>query len=217
MSDAVLVETRDNVLVMTISRPEARNAINSAVASGLAAALDRLDEEPALSVGVLTGGPTVFSAGTDLIAGAGEPTERGGNYGVVRRRRGKPLIAAVEGLALGGGMEIALACDLVVAGRGAAFGLPEVARGVVATCAGLFRGPRALPLNVARELLLTGDRNRVFTDSNIHLHKILEKAAPGRHELASLPGYGHLDPLIGKDSHIDVFPRVVDFLKRHAS
>jgi len=107
---------------------------------------------------VLTGTDRVFSAGTDLVAGAGAPTERGGPYGVVRRDRSTPLIAAVEGLALGGGMELVLASDLVVAGRSAAFGLPEVARGLVATCGGLFRGPRALPLNVARELLLTGDR-----------------------------------------------------------
>jgi enoyl-CoA hydratase len=154
----VTTEVRDRVLVVRMDRAEKRNAVDAEMTAQLSAALDRLEDDENLWVGVLTGGPTVFSAGTDLIAGAGEPTERGGNYGVVRRRRSKPLIAAVEGLALGGGMEIALACDLVVAGRGAAFGLPEVARGVVATCAGLFRGPRALPLNVARELLLTGDR-----------------------------------------------------------
>ncbi|WP_448627584.1 enoyl-CoA hydratase-related protein [Geodermatophilus sp. URMC 64] len=154
----VTTEVHERVLVVRMDRVDKRNAVDAAMTAELSAALDRLEDDDELWVGVLTGGPRVFSAGTDLIAGAGEPTERGGPYGVVRRRRGKPLIAAVEGLALGGGMEMVLASDLVVAGRGAEFGLPEVARGVVATCAGLFRGPRALPLNVARELLLTGDR-----------------------------------------------------------
>src|SRR4051794_41430905 len=154
----VVVEQRDRVLVVRLDREDKRNAVDSAMTGELSAALDRLEDDDDLWVGVLTGGPGVFSAGTDLIAGAGEPTPRGGPYGVARRTRSKPLIAAVEGLALGGGMEIVLACDLVVAGRGAQFGLPEVARGLVATCGALFRGPRALPLNVARELLLTGDR-----------------------------------------------------------
>ena len=154
----VIVERTGRVLVVRMDRADKRNAVDAAMTAGLSAALDLLEDDDDLWVGVLTGGPGVFSAGTDLIAGAGEPTERGGPYGVVRRTRGKPLIAAVEGLALGGGMEMVLACDLVVAGRSAHFGLPEVARGVVATCGGLFRGPRALPLNVARELLLTGDR-----------------------------------------------------------
>ena len=98
-----------------------------------------------------------FSAGTDLAVGAGPPTPRGGGYGVVRRDRATPLIAAVEGLAYGGGFEIVLACDLVVAARTARFALPETARGLVANCGALFRAPRALPLNIAREMLLTGD------------------------------------------------------------
>ena len=102
----------------------------------------------------------MFSAGTDLAsARGGSPTTgRGGEYGVIRRDRTKPLIAAVEGPALGGGFEIVLACDLVVAARDASFGLPEVKRGLVPTCGGLFRTSRALPLNVAKEMLLTGDR-----------------------------------------------------------
>jgi enoyl-CoA hydratase/carnithine racemase len=154
----VVVEQRDRVLVVRMDREDKRNAVDAVMTGDLSAALDRLEDDDDLWVGILTGGPGVFSAGTDLIAGAGEPTPRGGPYGVVRRARTKPLVAAVEGLALGGGMEIVLACDLVVAGRGAEFGLPEVARGLVATCGGLFRGPRALPLNVARELLLTGER-----------------------------------------------------------
>ena len=154
----VIAERHGRVLVVRMDRVDKRNAVDAAMTAELSAALDLLEDDDELWVGVLTGGVEVFSAGTDLIVGAGEPTERGGSYGVVRRDRSKPLIAAVEGLALGGGMEMVLACDLVVAGRGAEFGLPEVSRGVVATCGALFRGPRALPLNVARELLLTGDR-----------------------------------------------------------
>jgi len=108
-------------------------------------------------VGVLTGSPTGFSAGSDLTAGGDYVTARGGEYGLIRRRRTKPLIAAVEGPALGGGLEMVLACDLVVASSTARFGLPEVKIGVIPTCGALFRGPHALPLNLARELILTGD------------------------------------------------------------
>jgi enoyl-CoA hydratase/carnithine racemase len=105
---------------------------------------------------VLTGTVTVFSAGSDL-SGQGATTPDGGEYGMIRRDRRKPLIAAVEGIALGGGLEIVLACDLVVAARNAQFGLPEVRRGLIPTCGALFRAPRAMPLNLARELILTGD------------------------------------------------------------
>jgi enoyl-CoA hydratase len=156
----VETEVRERVLVVAIRREEKRNAIDQEIADGISAALDRLDDDPELWVGVLTGTATVFSAGSDLATsrGGSAATERGGEYGVIRRHRAKPLIAAVEGPALGGGFEIVLACDLVVAARDASFGLPEVRRGLVPTCAGLFRSPRALPLNVARELLLTGDR-----------------------------------------------------------
>jgi enoyl-CoA hydratase len=154
--ERVRSERRGRVLVVTLRREEKRNAIDPEVTAGLDAALNELDDDPELWVGVLTGGSSVFSAGTDLGAGSGEPTERGGDYGVVRRARRKPLIAAVEGPALGGGFEIVLACDLVVASRTATFGLPEVVRGVLPTCGGLFRGPRALPPNVAKELVLLG-------------------------------------------------------------
>ena len=154
----VAVERIGRVLVVRMNRAEKRNAVDAAMTVELSAALDLLDDDDDLWAGVLTGGNGVFSAGTDLVTGAGQPTDRGGAYGVVRRSRSTPLIAAVEGLALGGGMEIVLACDLVVAGRSASFGLPEVTRGVVASCGALFRGPRALPINVARELLLTGQR-----------------------------------------------------------
>ncbi len=157
---AVIEEVHERVLVVRIEREEKRNAIDQAIADGIGAALDRLDDDPDLWVGIVTGTPTVFSAGSDLASSrdGSARTERGGEYGVIRRDREKPLIAAVEGPALGGGFEIVLACDLVVAARTASFGLPEVKRGLVPTCGGLFRTPRALPLNVAKEMLLTGDR-----------------------------------------------------------
>jgi enoyl-CoA hydratase len=144
------------VLVISMERAAKRNAIDRAMADALDEALNELDDDDQVWAGVLTGGADVFSAGSDLKAGGDYVTTRGGEYGIIRRRRRKPLIAAVEGPALGGGLEVVLACDLVVAARTARFGLPEVSIGVVPTCAGLFRAPRALPLNVARQLILTG-------------------------------------------------------------
>jgi len=144
------------VLVITMERAEKRNAIDRAMADALDDALNELDDDQDLWAGVLTGGTDVFSAGSDLRAGGDYVTARGGEYGIIRRRHRKPLIAAVEGPALGGGLEIVLACDLVVASNTARFGLPEVRIGVVPTCAGLFRAPRALPLNLAKQLILTG-------------------------------------------------------------
>lgn len=150
-------DVRGRVLVIHLEREDKRNAINGAMAEGIDAALNRLDDDPDLWVGVLTGTPAVFCAGTDIKEGSGELTPRGGEYGIIRRRRETPLIAAVEGPALGGGFEIALACDLIVAAESAVFGLPESRRGLVATSGALFRAPRALPVNVARELLVTGN------------------------------------------------------------
>lgn len=146
----------DRILIVTLEREAKRNAIDEEMTGAIDAALNELEDDPEVWVGVLTGGMKVFSAGTDLSQGSGEPTPRGGEYGIIRRRRTKPLVAAVEGVAFGGGLEIAMTCDLVVASRDARFGLPEVKRGVVATSGGLFRAPRSLPLNVAKELLLTG-------------------------------------------------------------
>jgi enoyl-CoA hydratase len=160
VSDAVLVETRDNVLVITLSRPEARNAVNAEVAQGLAAALDRLDAEPGLSVGVLTGAGGTFSAGMDLkgfLRGESPVVEGRGLGGLTQAPPRKPLIAAVEGWALAGGFEMVLACDLVVASREAKFGLPEVKRSLVAGAGGLLRLPQRLPYHVAMEVALTGD------------------------------------------------------------
>ncbi len=118
--------------------------------------MNRLDDDPDLWVGVLTGGPDMFCAGTDMAATSGRPTERGGIYGVVGRQRAKPLIAAVEGVAFGGGFEVVMACDMVVAATNARFALPEVKRGLVASSGALFRASRVLPLNVAKYLLTTG-------------------------------------------------------------
>lgn len=156
ITETVSTEVRERVLVVRIDREAKRNAIDPDITAGIGTALDRLDDDPELWAGVITGTTAVFSAGTDLKAGMSS-TERGGNYGIIERRRQKPLIAAVEGFALGGGMEVVLACDLVVASTTASFGLPEVHRSLVPTCGGMFRAPRALPLNVAREMLLTGD------------------------------------------------------------
>jgi enoyl-CoA hydratase len=147
----------DRVLVITLRREEKRNAIDEEMALGIDGGLNELEDDDGLWVGIITGGTSVFSAGTDLRVGSGTGTERGGPYGIIKRHRSKPLIAAVEGVALGGGMEIVLACDLVVASRTASFGLPEVRRGLLALYGGVFRASRSLPLNVAREIVLTGD------------------------------------------------------------
>jgi enoyl-CoA hydratase len=158
VTELVEVEVRDHVALVTMQREAKRNAVDRQLADAIDAALNRLEDDEDLWVGVLTGTPNVFSAGSDLTAGGDNKTERGGEYGIIRRQRRKPLIAAVEGYALGGGFEIVLACDLVVAAKNATFGLPEVARGVLPTSGALFRAPRALPLNVAREMILTGER-----------------------------------------------------------
>lgn len=140
-----------------MQRETKRNAVDRSLADAISDALDELDDDPDLWCGVITGGPSFFSAGSDLTAGGDYVTERGGEYGIIRRNRRKPLIAAVEGFALGGGMEIVLACDMVVASTSARFGLPEVGIGVIPTCAGLFRAPQSLPLNLARQMILTGE------------------------------------------------------------
>lgn len=170
-------EVRGRVLVIRLDRPDKRNAVNEAMAVGIDAALNRLDDDPDLWAGVLTGTPTVFCAGTDIKEGSGPLTPRGGEYGIIRRERSTPLIAAVEGQALGGGFEIALACDLIVAARDAVFGLPESLRGLVATSGALFRAPRALPVNVARELLITG--NTLGADRAYGLGVVNEVTDPG--------------------------------------
>ena len=155
-------EQQGRVGLIRINRPDARNAVNADVANGMEAAIDRLEDDPETWVGVLTGEGPVFSAGADLkaiAAGQGNQlgTKRGGFGGITRRARTKPIIAAVDGPALAGGCEIALACDLIVASRAAAFGLPEVKRSLAAAAGGLFRLPRILPRKIAMEIVLTGD------------------------------------------------------------
>ena len=156
----VRVESDGDVLVITIDRPQARNAVNLTVAEGIAAALDRLDSDAELRVAILTGAGGTFCAGMDLkafVAGERPYVAERGFAGIVQGPPRKPIIAAVEGWALAGGFEIALACDLIVAARDARFGIPEVKRGLVAAGGALIRLPRRIPYHVARELALTGD------------------------------------------------------------
>src|SRR5690349_11437444 len=156
----MIVERRDAVLLLTINRPRVRNALDAKLSHELAVALDGLDSDAGLRVGILTGAGGTFSSGMDLKAfGAGErPVVDGrGLAGFAQRPPRKPLIAAVEGYALAGGFEVVLACDLVVAARDASFGLPEVKRSLLAAGGGLIRLPRRIPHHVAMELALTGE------------------------------------------------------------
>jgi enoyl-CoA hydratase len=160
MADDVLVEQRDRILIITINRPAARNAIDAAVTSGVAAAMDQLDERKDLSIGILTGAGGTFCAGMDLKAflrGEQVALPGRGLAGLTQAPPKKPLIAAVEGYALAGGFELALACDLVVAAENAKFGIPEVKRGLIAAGGGLLRLPRRIPQNLAMEYALTGE------------------------------------------------------------
>jgi enoyl-CoA hydratase len=145
------------VLLIRLDRDAKRNAMDHEMTLGLDAAMNLLEDDADLWAGVLTGNGRAFSAGSDLADPDRNHTERGGPYGLIRRERRKPLIAAVDGLAYGGGFEMVLACDLVVASRRASFALPEVKRGLLALYGGVFRSARALPLNLAREMVLTGE------------------------------------------------------------
>lgn len=155
----VAVRVDGGVMTLTIDRPEQRNAMTLDAADRIAAALTELDRDPALTVAVLTGRGGTFCAGMDLkrfLAGEKAHVPGRGFGGLVEHPPRKPLIAAVEGWALGGGFELVLACDLVVAAHGARFGLPEVTRGLIARAGGAVRLPRRLPRAIALELLLTG-------------------------------------------------------------
>jgi len=159
MPDAVLVEVGDGVADITITRPQARNAVDEAVARGIAAAIDELDPRPDVAAMVLTGAGGTFCAGMDLKGFlAGENSAAGGRgfAGITQRPPATPVVAAVEGYALAGGFEVALACDLIVASEEARFGLPEVTRGLVAAAGGLLRLPRQIPYHLAMEIALTG-------------------------------------------------------------
>lgn len=159
---SVSYEQRGPFAVIKINRPEARNAVNGAVAQGIEEAIDKIEADDSIWVGIITGEPPVFCAGADLKEinsgnGAALSTAKGGFAGITQRERTKPIIAAVDGPALAGGTEIVLASDLVVASTTATFGIPEVKRSLVAAAGGLFRLGRKIPLNVAMELTLTGD------------------------------------------------------------
>jgi len=156
VADEVLTEVQGRVLVITLNRPEARNAVDSALGAALVAATEQLDGDDALSLGVLTGAGKGFSAGMDLKAFAREGPPRGlGTF--LQKGAAKPLIAAVEGFALAGGLEIALTCDLIVAARGIKLGIPEAKRGLFAAGGAMLRLPRRVGLGKAMELALTAD------------------------------------------------------------
>ena len=160
MSDAVTTSAENGILTVTINRPEAKNAVNRAVAEGIAAAMDELDSNDALTVAILTGAGGTFCAGMDLkgfLKGENPIVEGRGFAGLVEAPPKKPLIAAVEGYALAGGCELALVSDLSIAADSAKFGIPEVKRGLVAAAGGLMRLPQQIPYRVALELALTGD------------------------------------------------------------
>ncbi|OZI77766.1 crotonase/enoyl-CoA hydratase family protein [Bordetella genomosp. 12] len=161
MSELVKVEVADGIQVITVNRPDAKNAINLETAQAMAAALDQLDARDDIRIGILTGAGGTFSSGMDLkaFAQSGQrPLIPGRGFaGLNERPPKKPLIAAVEGYALAGGCEMALACDLIVAANNSKFGLPEVKRGLVAGSGGMIRLPRRLPYHVAMEIVLTGD------------------------------------------------------------
>lgn len=176
MHDEILTQIRDRVLIITINRPAAKNAIDGAVAEGLVAALTKLDTNDDLFVGVLCGAGGAFSSGMDLKAfsGSGIPA---GLDDVFRHGSKKPLIAAVEGFALAGGLELALTCDLIVAAHGAKFGIPETRVGLFAAGGGLFRLGRRLPYGVAMQMALTA---APITAEEAHHHGLVAQLAePG--------------------------------------
>jgi enoyl-CoA hydratase len=181
VADEVLVELADGVAVITINRPEARNAVNEAVARAIATAIDDLDARSDVCAFVLTGAGGTFSAGMDLkgFARGENPTAGGRGFGgITERPPAKPAIAAVEGYALAGGFELALACDIIVASEDATFGLPEVTRGLVAGAGGLLRLPRRIPYHLAMEIALTGDR---FPARRLHAAGLISRlVTPGQ-------------------------------------
>jgi enoyl-CoA hydratase len=159
---SVEFETKGHMAIITLNRPDARNAINGMMAQGIESALDKFEEDPNLWVAILTANGKAFCAGADLKEisagnGAALSTKKGGFAGIARRERTKPLIAAITGSALAGGTEIALSCDMIVCADTTNFGLPEVKRSLVAGAGGLFRLPRVIGMPMALEVILTGD------------------------------------------------------------
>jgi enoyl-CoA hydratase len=160
MTDEVLVDIDNGVMIVTINRPQAKNAMNKAAAEGIAAAMDELDSNPELRVGILTGAAGGFCSGMDLkgfISGELPVVEGRGFGGLTEAQPKKPLIAAVEGFALAGGFELAIACDLIVVANNAKLGIPEVKRGLVAAAGGLIKLPKQIPPRLAMEFALTGE------------------------------------------------------------
>lgn len=185
MNDELLTHRPgDGTLVIELNRPQARNAVNANLARLMAAALDELDSDPSLRAGILTGAGGTFCAGMDLkafVTGELPYVEGRGFAGIVERASAKPLIAAVEGYALAGGFEIVLACDLVVAGAGAKFGLPEVKRSLVAAGGGLLRLPQRIPYHAAMELSLLGD---AVPAERMHAWGLVNRLVPDGEALA---------------------------------
>jgi len=176
MADEILTETHGRVRLITLNRPEARNAVNSALGLALVAAIEELDSDDGLTAGVLTGAGRGFSAGMDLKAFASEGPPKGFNQFLVNGAQ-KPLIAAVEGFALAGGLEIALSCDLIVAAQGVKLGIPEVNKGLFAAGGGLFRLPARVPYGVAMEMALTSDP--ILAEQAHELGLVSRLAEPG--------------------------------------
>ncbi|NLU83788.1 crotonase/enoyl-CoA hydratase family protein [Rhodococcus sp. HNM0569] len=177
----VLTEFADGVAVITLNRPEAKNAVDLEVAEAVAAAIDEFEARPDMTVAILTGAGGSFCAGMDLKAFTrGErPSLPGRGFaGIAQSPPTKPLIAAVEGWALAGGCELALAADLIVAANDAKFGLPEVKRGLAAAGGGLLRLAKTLPYQLAMEIVLTGDP---LTAQVAHTHGLVNRLTePGR-------------------------------------
>ncbi|MGY3444069.1 MULTISPECIES: crotonase/enoyl-CoA hydratase family protein [unclassified Bradyrhizobium] len=175
----VLTEVRGPILIITLNRPEAKNAANLALSKGVAAAIDRLDADDALSVGIIAGAGGTFCSGMDLkgfLKGERPSIPGRGFAGLTEAPPKKPLIAAVDGYALAGGMEIALSCDMIVANRNAKFGIPEVKRGLAAAAGGLIRMPRQMPVRVAMEFALTGE---FFGAERAHQLGIINRVTDG--------------------------------------
>ena len=197
-AEVLQTSVRGHVLVLTLNRPHAKNAFDAELSRALSDALDRFEENAEQRVGILTGAGGTFSAGMDLKAlleGQQSHTEKRGGFGIMMRPPNKPLIAAIEGHAVAGGLELALSCDLIVAASDAKLGLPEVKRGLVAVGGGLFRLPRRIPYHVVMELALTGEShpaarffelglvNRICPpggalDAALELDEVIAKNAP---------------------------------------
>jgi enoyl-CoA hydratase len=178
VADEVLIEVDDGIAVITINRPQARNAVNGAVSAGIASAVGDLDARRDVRVLILTGAGGTFSAGMDLkgfLTGDNPLAGGRGFGGITERPPAKPVIAAVEGYALAGGFELVLACDLVVASEEAQFGLPEVTRGLAAGAGGLLRLPERIPYHAAMQMVLTGER---VPAADLHRAGLINRVVP---------------------------------------